>query len=544
MNIHNFYGNRSHFHRVLTVRSIGSATWNTYNEYKPERTALPMKLNADVVYEGLKKKYPVTMSGPKSTQMTISRPELYLDNEVAFYAGHLYLATVEHLPVHPQLQKNAVIVVIGEGAKLFHYRDQCCLIVIQKDADFFEVNRCICQLFDRYYAWEQKLFDIFLDTADLQQIVACSEPLFGCSICVLDASFHYITKTESRLEPEQIGTYLAEFELRTEKRGAFLLQFKDTEYLCVNLFDAASAYIGCVYFSGKHPFCDADFTLAEFLARLIEKSIERDPSILTSEQSVLKTAFANLVNGYPLTANQKWALNVMQDGQHFVCITQYCANRASRPPRDYICGAFEREFSESYAFPKKNTIVCFLNVVPLTDKRRDYYAALNSRMSKFLRETNGIAGISNSFSDPYSACIAYMQAEAAVESEKITNPGTRLFYFRSYALINMVINSMGNLPAQAYFTERLQALIQHDKTGPISYLDTLRTFLRNSMSYSQTAEELYVHRSTVVDRISRIERELDISLKDPDTRLQLEIILKAMEIENMVRKSKETTAAE
>ena len=103
---------------------------------------------------------------------------------------------------------------------------------------------------------------------------------------------------------------------------------------------------------------------------------------------------------------------------------------------------------------------------------------------------------------------------------------------------------MGNLPAQAYFTERLQALIRHDKVGPISYLDTLRTFLRNSMSYSQTAEELYVHRSTVVDRISRIERELDISLKDPDTRLQLEIILKAMEIEDMVHASKETTAAE
>ena len=76
-----------------------------------------------------------------------------------------------------------------------------------------------------------------------------------------------------------------------------------------------------------------------------------------------------------------------------------------------------------------------------------------------------------------------------------------------------VINSTGNLPAKAYFTERLQKLIQHDKVGPISYLDTLRIFLWTSMSYSQTAEGLYVHRSTVVDRINQIERELDISLK-------------------------------
>ena len=503
-----------------------------------------MKLNADIVYAGLKANYPIIMTGPKTTQLTISRPELYLDNEVTFYSDHLYLATVDHLPLRPQIQKNAVIVVIGEGAKLVHYRNQCCLIVIQGKADFFEVNRRICQIFDRCYTWEKQLFDIFLDTADLQRIIDCSEPLFDCSIYVLDASFHYITKAEARLEPEQISAYLTEFDLRTEKKGAFLLKFQDEEYLCVNLFDANGAYIGCAYLSGKKQFSEADLSLVEFLGRMIEKSIERDPSILTSEQSVLKTAFANLVNGYPLTANQKWTLNLSQDSHRFLCITQHCANRASRLPRDYICGAFEREFPESYAFPKKNTIVCFLNVAPLEDKQGSFYAALNHRMSKFLQETNGAAGISNTFTDPYGARIAYMQAEAAIENGRITNPDTKLYYFKTYALLNMVINSMGSLPAEAYFSERLQNLIKHDKTGPISYLDTLRVFLRASMSYSQAAEELFVHRSTVVDRISRIERELDISLKDPDTRLQLEIILKAMEIEDMVHNAKETTAAE
>ena len=68
-----------------------------------------MMLNADIVFAGLKASYPVTMTGPKSTQMTIPRPELYLDNEVTFYADHLYLATIDHLPVRPQIQKNAEI---------------------------------------------------------------------------------------------------------------------------------------------------------------------------------------------------------------------------------------------------------------------------------------------------------------------------------------------------------------------------------------------------------------------------------------------------
>lgn len=504
-----------------------------------------MKLNADIVFGALKERYPVRMMGPKTTAMTISRPELYLDNETEFLSDRLYLATVDHLPLHPKIHKNVVIVVIGDGAKLSHYREKCCLIVIRDKVDFFAVNRFICQLFDRYYAWEKQLFDIFLDSADLQEIIDCSAALFGCPIRVLDASFHYLTspddsKPESSLEPEQISAYLSSFPMTTDKRGAILLNLSGTQYLCVNLFDESGSFIGCVYLEGAvRSFGDGDKTLAEFMARLIEKAIEKNPAILSSEQTTIKNALVNLVNEYPLTANQKWKINLAKPGQHYVCIVQHSANRLSRLPKGYVWGAFESEFPGSYAFAKDNSIVCFLDVSCFTDKNGDYHAGLNANLRKFLADTSGIAGVSNGFTDLFSARIAYLQAEAAIENGMITNPETELFYFQTYALISMVINSMGNLPAEAYFSEKLQNLIKHDKTGPISYLDTLRVFLRNSLSYSQTAEELYIHRSTVVDRISRIERELNVDLKDPDTRLQLEIILKAMEIEDMVQQSRE-----
>ena len=112
-----------------------------------------MKLNADIVYSALKERYPVKITGPRTPEMRISRPELYLDNEVEFLSNHLYLATVDHLPLHPRLGRNVVIVVIGEGAKLAHYREKCCLIIIREKADFFTGNQYICRLFDQYYEW-------------------------------------------------------------------------------------------------------------------------------------------------------------------------------------------------------------------------------------------------------------------------------------------------------------------------------------------------------------------------------------------------------
>jgi len=504
-----------------------------------------MKLNADIVYAALKEQYPVRMTGPKTTAMTISRPELYLDHERSFLADHLYLATVDHLPLHPILQQNVVIVVIGEGARLSHYRDKCCLLILKEKEDFFEVNRFICRLFDRYYDWEKRLFDIFLQSANLQEIVDCSVPLFNRPIHVLDASFHFLTQQkddsdEIRVEPEQMNEYLSSFHMITDKHGAVVLEMADDRYLCVNLFDSVGKYTGCVYLDGKgRPFTEGDMILAEFMATLMEKAIERNPSILTSEQTTIKNALINLVNEYPLTANQKWKLNLSKPGQRYVCIAMHSANKLSRLPREYICRTFEDEFPESYAFSKGNAIICFLNVASLMDKQGEYHAELNVRLKRFLSETSGIAGVSNGFSGLFGARIAYLQAEAAIENGQITNPETELFYFRTYALIGMIINSMGNLPAEAYFSERLQNLIQHDKSAPISYLETLRVFLSNSMSYSQTAEELYIHRSTVIDRISRIERELQVDLKDPDTRLQLEIILKALQIKDMVRQARD-----
>ena len=65
MNIHNFHGNQRRFHRVLTVHLIDSSHESAYNECKPERTDSPMKLNADIVYEGLKKEISRYYVGPK-----------------------------------------------------------------------------------------------------------------------------------------------------------------------------------------------------------------------------------------------------------------------------------------------------------------------------------------------------------------------------------------------------------------------------------------------------------------------------------------------
>ena len=100
----------------------------------------------------------------------------------------------------------------------------------------------------------------------------------------------------------------------------------------------------------------------------------------------------------------------------------------------------------------------------------------------------------------------------------------------------MVINSLAGSPVESLVPESLERVIEHDATSSISYLETLRVFLAERMNFSKAANLLYIHRSTLIDRIEKIEKNYGLDLHDPDTRLYLQLILKALEISDVVKK--------
>ena len=109
------------------------------------------------------------------------------------------------------------------------------------------------------------------------------------------------------------------------------------------------------------------------------------------------------------------------------------------------------------------------------------------------------------------------------------------FYFSSFVLMEMITNSTGGMPVEMFYSNGLKNLFRHDAHSPVSYFDTLKVFLEENMNYTSTAETLYIHRSTLVDRINRIEKELGIDLKDYNERLHLQIIIKALELREILK---------
>ena len=150
---------------------------------------------------------------------------------------------------------------------------------------------------------------------------------------------------------------------------------------------------------------------------------------------------------------------------------------------------------------------------------------------------NACFGISNPFEDIYQARLYYLQACAAMDNGRLFAPEQQFYFFQDFALKELVINAIGNLPMEMYYSEGLLRLKKHDESSGVSYVDTLRTYLNDNMSITKTTAHLYINKSTLVERLARIKRELGCDLNDPDERLRIQILLKAEKLYEEIRPS-------
>jgi DNA-binding PucR family transcriptional regulator len=105
-----------------------------------------------------------------------------------------------------------------------------------------------------------------------------------------------------------------------------------------------------------------------------------------------------------------------------------------------------------------------------------------------------------------------------------------LFLFEDYILQQLLRSAVGEIPARFFYSDGLAHLQQHDESSQVSYLETLRIYLDNNMSIAKTAEDLYIHRSSLLDRLARIQQILGTDLSVPELRLSIHLVLKAEEL--------------
>ena len=161
---------------------------------------------------------------------------------------------------------------------------------------------------------------------------------------------------------------------------------------------------------------------------------------------------------------------------------------------------------------------------------KDYHSDTNIQtFEDILKRMDYYGGLSNYFTslsmlDEYSD-----QADYLTEQYLPTNNANSLVFFEHYVLQYILDQCRNSNSVQSLYTNALHDLIYYDKKRNTDYVHTLDVYLKNEMSITKTAADLYLHRSSMIKRIEKLHQILNTDLSNPDERLYYRICLAMMD---------------
>lgn len=493
-----------------------------------------MKLCADILYWRLKEELTsVTLHGRGNDALALNRPEFYLDRTQSFEKNRVYVCSADHLPQTPKLGDNVCLVCLGHHWNLNAYYDRCSVILVEGDWDIFRVFNLVQDIFNRYDNWEEQLWTILRHGASLPQMLNASRNIFENPLLLIGSDFRYLGVTEEDYLKNQLGLHLDTQSFDVEKMATFLslhdmsihvrepllLELQGKRTLSVNIFDQEE-YLGCLtVFEGSRKFREADKTLAVFFSKLLRQAIQQNP-ILASTRAAVRRALRSVISGQSIDFEYRRALTLESEKHQWICVKLVPKSGDIPLPGAYLSAAIEERYPGAIAFEFIDSVAAFL---PADQEGK----AADVPLFPVLGKLGIVCGISSSFSNLYDANHAWFQAGAALQNGLPQEKEVSVFHFQDYLLPQLLSGALSGHPTWVFYTDGLKRLKEHDDNSQVSYLHTLRMYLDNNLSVTKTASAPFLHRSTLLDRLSHITAMLGSDLKDPDYCLTLGIILHA-----------------
>ena len=333
-----------------------------------------MKLCAGILYWGLKEELKtVELHGAGSQELTLSRPEFYLDRTKTFERNRVYVCSADHLPTRPSLSANVCLVCLGQHWNLNGFYDRCSVIVVEADTDIFRVFNLVQHIFDRYEAWEERLWHILRPGASLPQMLEVSRGIFENPMLLIGSDFRYLAVTDEEyfqkdlgirldtetFDAEKMATFLSLHDLSTHVHDPLLLELQGIRTLSVNVFDQEE-YLGCLtVFEAFRPLQDFDRALSIFLAKLLRQAVQQNPT-LASTRSAVRRALRSVIAGQPVDFELRRALSQENGKTDWVCVRLQPKRGAAPLPGTYLSAALEERYTGAMAFEYERTVAAFL----------------------------------------------------------------------------------------------------------------------------------------------------------------------------------------
>ncbi|MCD1258563.1 PucR family transcriptional regulator ligand-binding domain-containing protein [Paenibacillus athensensis] len=126
---------------------------------------------------------------------------------------------------------------------------------------------------------------------------------------------------------------------------------------------------------------------------------------------------------------------------------------------------------------------------------------------------------------------SYRDAKRAASVREACRVAGDLIRYRDLGVYMLLYRLLGTEELEEYKRLYLKPLLELEGKPQGMLLNTLRTYFDCNCNVKETAERMFVHYNTIGYRLERIRNELGFRLDDPETKLLLQLAIKAHDIQ-------------
>ena len=485
-----------------------------------------MKLCTDILYQSLSGHMQIECSGKPIYELILDPPVFWCEG-MSYRDGMICIGRAGELPV-PSGSVSCLLICVGGRLPTFWTVGRCCVFSIVAETNLFRVFNLLQEIFGRYEAWKERLNEIVHTTADLMDMLSITAPLFGNSLGMCNKHLEVIAlaavdgntvvEPGASLSEERVAKFADSHAQNIAMRELFTFTIDGMKTYCLNIF-IQDRYQGMLSMSDDGaPITQGKLALFAFFFQYVCKAVKQRIKRGSSSTVTMKTVFYELINCIPVSVSRiaKALSGDHQEKKNWLCLAAKPAKAMENIPVEYLCSQVEEAIPQCVAIFQDPCIVIFLP--------EDRYTAgpdgFSEKLLRLVTRFFGYAGVSNVFWDLLDSRFYYRQAVVALETaaELIEKPV--LCHFQDFALTYALRNSLGELAPEYIIPKGLLRLKAEDaRENDYSRWTTLKTYLDNETNATQTARDLYVHRTTLQNRLKNIETMVDLST--PASRLYL-----------------------
>lgn len=464
----------------------------------------------------------------EKTDLCLTRSVFY-QGQKKLESGLVCLAMADELPEEFAFDKQSALICIGKPPRKYIVSGLQ-LLILPDGVDLFTLANELGALFQRYDSLEKQLSEAVLTGKGIQDLVNIMHPFVGNELNIGDSTHHLVAHsydtfhnlTDSGFDVDLIeGRHDVMLPIEVVEFFSNSKRFAETKtttkpfifdegifanrLLCFNIIDDVEYILRVIIGETERPLRSYDANLLEFFSEYV-KMAYRTTSVSGDQQKMdrLADTLLMILAGEDV---EQWrierGLSVLNYGKDskFLCLCMRPSGwDVANTTTLYYCEQITRLYKGVVSVEFQEDIVCLVDLSNYSSSSETFLEAV----SPFIRDSNFRVGVSDNFVDVTHFMNHYTQAEMTLSFGIAEKPQQWIFRFRDYAVDIILREAAKRLGVRAICADSILAMYEYDNSHDSEYFSTTDMYLRNNLNITKTAQDLDIHRTTLLYRLGKI----------------------------------------